>query len=80
MKELKFLREMSEDLSMTKSILADIKAQIRLMETMNATAHASRNSDDTYTRGQASGMEIITRNMIDNLTEIYNRGVQNENK
>jgi hypothetical protein len=65
---------------MSKSLLADIKHLKRTMEELNEAAHKSRNSDDTFTRGQASGMEIITRNMIDNLTEIYNRGVQNENK
>lgn len=65
---------------MSKSLLADIKCQIDVMKTLNKTAFEARNSDDTFTRGQASGMEIITRNMIDNLTEIYNRGVENENK
>lgn len=65
---------------MSKSLLADIKSLKRIMEDLNKSAHASRNSDDTFTRGQASGIELITRNMIDNLTEIYNRGVQNDRK
>jgi hypothetical protein len=65
---------------MSKSLLADIKSQIRIMNELNEAAHKMRNDDDTFTRGQASGMEIITRNMVDNLTEIYNRGVQNEEK
>ena len=75
-----FFEDFKNEFYLNQGLLNDIQGVIKMLETVNSTSHANRNSDDTFTRGQASGIEIVSKNTIELLTEIYNRGVYNENK
>jgi hypothetical protein len=67
-----------EEWTLSKTLLENIDGLIDMLTVVNKSALEERNSNDDFTRGQASGMDIVTRNMIQLLTEIKQRGGQGQ--